>query len=386
MLSLAAQGQEAFIEEIAKNKSPGEFIQALKGDGSAGKDTNIDQTVFKKQVVFAVTKKLPSWARQRRIWSGEPGPDQLTLADRINNLKITLDAQKTGVFESWDKFVTLYGTVDLGTITRLQKSTANLEAYIGPAAQSRIPGQIKGTLGEEKDITEAVKLQQQYIKIAGAIEPDKQKATLYQEGAVGIDLTGTFSVDFTLQAPAADVPARVVQFRSLRKDGKTDQKSKSGAKQSGKVESEEVQIDFADLKYAKDTAPIICKFSYEYLLRHVVAKEDETAEGYHDVQFWHGDTKANPGEVTLVSTDQLKAWVFRVITGNTVIELKYPGEEPFPLQFATFAKAHDFLRWIKESRQTTIGKYKLCYDKQGNIRDLNKSEIDSLIIKAVAFN
>ena len=378
--SLAPQGQQALIEGIAKNPSSSEFIQTIKNIDSGGKGPFIDKTVFNKRVVFGVIKNPPGKEKE-----------DLTLADRINILQVTLKSQK-GVFDNWNKFETDYKTVDLGTIGRTQKVTTQVEAYMGPAAQSRIPGQIKGSLTGEKDITETVPLHQQYIHLSGTISPEKDQADLYQEGVVGIDLTGTFSVDFKLQAPnIAETPTKVVLFRSLNKEAQTPKQPQT--KGLATKQPEGVQLDFAYIKYVKkddkigEPAALKCMLSYDYLLRHVVTKERETVEGLHDVHFWKGSVPAK--EITLVSADELKATVFGIYMGNRDainLEDPYGSELSSILQFGDYASAQDFLRWIKETQNTTVAKYKMYYGPHADKTYLIKDDIPLLNVKPVGLN
>ena len=225
LASLTPQGQQALIEGIAKNPSSGDLIQTIRNLDVRSRSPFIDKTVFNKRVVFSVTKTPPGLAQE-----------DLTLADRINTLRVTLNSQK-GVFDNWNKFETDYKTVDLGTIGRTQKVTTSVEGSMGPAAQGRIPGEIKGSIGTETGITETVPLRQQYIHLSGSINPDKDQAELYQEGVVGIDLTGTFSVDFKLQAPnVAKSPIKVVLFRAPKKESQASKKHTKGGQPNNRTE------------------------------------------------------------------------------------------------------------------------------------------------------
>lgn len=367
--SLNGEGQAAFIGEIGKRTSSlGDFSQALMHTGAGGKETLIDKTIFRKRLVFAVTKKEPG-----------QGKHTLTLADRINILKVTLKSQK-GVFDSWNRFETKYQTVDLGKVSRTQSVSAQLTGSIGPAAEATIPTKLEAVLRGEKKIEEEVQLKQRYIELAGIISPEKDEAKLYQEGVVGIDLTGTFLVDFVLQAPNVfSLDEKVVILGPLEKGGKP-------------IKPDDVQLDFREIKYVKmdnitkKPKPITCQLSYDYLLRHVVTCDRQITEGYHRVQFWKGSVSAT--KIKLVSEDELKARVFRVYKDNDPIILKdffEGGSYKGNLQFADYNSAIDFIRWIKENKYVTIAKYKLIYDIiDGKL--LNKEDIPSLRIKPCGLN
>jgi hypothetical protein len=382
--SLSGEGQAALINEVGKrSKSLGDLTNTLTGSGT--KEGFIDKTVFNKRLVFAVTKKFP----------GEKKGD-LTLADRINLLRITLDFQEPkppsqnykeedhyqkGFFDSWSIFEAKQKTVDLGKISRTQSVTAEISSSIGPAAQNRIPASLTASLTGEKKIEEEVNLKQQYIELAGKIWPDKRKAELYQEGAVGIDLTGTSLVDLVIRADnISGREERVVVLGPLEKDGKP-------------LKPQDVQVDFIYINYVKETRkvpnpnklgkdkrvldPIKCWLTYDYMLRHVVAKDRETAEGYHKVNFWQG---SGPGElIELVSPSELKATVFCLYEGVNPLNIEGIGT----LQFSDFTSAQDCLRWMKENKFTNIGKYKIFSIPNKYLR---KSDIPLLNIRPYGLN
>jgi hypothetical protein len=105
---LNREGQAALTSKLAEwAKNPDELYKALATSekGQGGSEGTIDKTVFNKRVVFSVEKETPGKEK-----------DDLTPADRINELKVTLnlkDSKNKASFADWDKFDTKWGTVDL---------------------------------------------------------------------------------------------------------------------------------------------------------------------------------------------------------------------------------------------------------------------------------
>ncbi len=405
ILQLAPQGQAALIYETGektKDVPAKEFMAELAGPiDHKATDVVWDKTAFKKRIVFAVEKT-----------SGLRGDKPIVgPADRINELKVTLDMRglkdpcsrkaypNDAEFISWDRFDTKYDYVDLGKVTRTHGSSAELGMTAGLVS---VPVGANAKISETRSLQEETPLKQRYIVISGHIEPDGQKAVLRQEGQVGIDLTGTFSVDFDIRVSHEEAKSwRVVVIGPLIKEGKEGK--------GAPVDPGDVKIDFARVKFRETADPIKCRLSYDYTLRHVVGEERELTEGLQSVIYMGGSGTAEgspDGLVNLVDYRDMQASVYTIAVGpvrhGNGDMLTLMGDQNDILYFPSYSSAKDFLRWLKTKRSLTITEknFKLGitgweYKKNEHgewgwstvePRPLKPEEIDRLIIHAEVLN
>lgn len=342
LYQLSAEGQAAYINEIGKRFTKNEdFYEALQTkQGKA--ESGTDKSLFHKRLVFSVSKEIGEWGVDNNV-----GP-----ADRICALKIVLkpcprDKGATAKFLEWDKFLTAYDTVDLGKITRTQSSQFSMALRLGTETS---PLGVQPSASMQEQLAEEVPLKHRYIKMSGELTSDS--ATLFQEGATGIDLTGTFTVDFTIGIPLPDnrQPMGLVEFENLTKGGRA-------------TEADKVQIVFHDLMLPDSVEPIKCDMDYYYTLRHVKREnEREIAEGYHNVEFIKGGKSKR---VELVSKKDLTTTLcsLRLKDTESDLSLGYPdikgSSGPGTMFFKDFRDAKTFLYWLRQTKSNTVANYRL---------------------------
>jgi hypothetical protein len=210
-----------------------------------------------------------------------------------------------------------------------------------------------------EQLYEEMLLKKRRVKLSGAIEANKTIAHLYQEGAPGIDLNGTFLVDFQLNVPHSDLAfQRLVKFGSLYK-GKVP------------VAPEKVEVKFGYLREPFVKKPVKCRLDYEYVVRKAVGGEKIISEGYHQVQFQKG---RGHDEITLVSRRDLQTMVFCISlrekgkAGKSEHQINLAGgpEEGKGAMFLTsLDDARSFLAWLRETKAKTIGKNKFDITLRG---------------------
>jgi hypothetical protein len=319
--------------------------------------------VFKKRIVFAVGKKSGIRGNKPIV-----GP-----ADRISDLAVKLEMEAivdpaTGKgspeveFASWDKFDTKYDSVDLGKLTRTHGTSEELTVSASPRT---VPVGASAKVSETRSLQEETPLKQRYIALSGHIEPDGGKAVLRQEGQVGIDLTGTFSVDFDIRIKHEKAKHwRVAVIGPLVKESKEGKAGKAGP-----ADPVDVKVDFAWVKFKNTADPIKCRLSYDYTLRHVVGEERELAEGLQSVTYLSGSGKAEgppDGLINLVDYRDLQAAVYTIAVGpvrkgnGDMLSLNEDVQEI--LFFPSYNSAKNFLDWVKTAKSLTVGKknYTLC--------------------------
>lgn len=387
---LTPDGQAALISKLAGwSKSPDELYQALAASekGPGGSEGIIDKTVFNKRVVFSVEKEPPG-----------KGEDDLTPADRINELKVTLnfkDSKNNPSFADWDKFDTKWGTVNLGTLQRTQHTSVAANLEVGPAAQVKVPVSGSANIASEKTIDETINLQQRFIDTTGAIKDHNKTAVLFQESQVGLDLAGNFIVDFTIRLSNHKKSGLVI-LGAFERNGQP-------------LKPDEVKIDFGELIYPVNSAPVECDFKYNYTIRHLRQLplydryDRELAEGLHRVVFLRGKSEKED-KVELISMKELRAVIYEICLEGHPLYLGRPVGDKLkdsdqqekkitgknPLRFMKFDDAKKFLAWLrdsksakKESKSANIGKYKIYLDDH---TEITRENFDNLRIHAEPLN
>ncbi|MEN6440548.1 MAG: hypothetical protein ABFD97_18395 [Syntrophobacter sp.] len=380
---LTPEGQRGFFTAVgAKAKDLAEVKQALlyTGKKEGEQEVNIDKTVFQKRVVFSVEKKYPPG----------PGKDDPSPADRINELKISLnlpDKEGTGtatkgnspIFAEMDRLTTKYGTVNLGELSRNQTTTASMAMTIGAPAQSPVPVSVSPSVSNEESISEKINLQQRYIEMSGAIRENNHLAVLVQESPVGYDLTGNFTVDFVIRLKNHG-QSHIVDIGELEKDSKP-------------LSARDVEVAFGSLFHPTSSNPIDCDLTSEFTIRHVSSPHDrELAEGPHRVTYWRGKTEKE--FFNLVDANELRTKIYKVVLkpssmAEQELFLGSPAQDGLdehgqpiyknPLWFAKFEKAQMLVRWLKQTKSTSVGRHDI-YTRN---RQFSKRDIRDLEIKPV---
>jgi len=387
ILQLAPEGQKGFMEAVAaKAKSLDEVYQALDYKGKDSEGGDIDKTVFHKRVVFSVEKDPPG-----------KGEHDLTPADRINYLKVTLELKKDNKnnpeFADWLKFDTKEKTIDLGTLRRTQHTSTEGTMTVGPAAQAMVPVSGTGKIATEKTIDENIQLQHHIITMTGAIKDEKKKAELFQESDVGYDLTGNFIVDFTIKLPNHKHSGIIIPG-PFEKEGKP-------------LKPEEVKIDFGNLMYPVSSEPVEGELTSNYIIRHVWQPlpslydlyDRELAEGLHRVIFIKGESSPDKkNKVELISQRELRTVIYEIVkgNGNEILYLGHPVTfqteaktiDRNPLRFAKFDDARRFLSWIKRNKANRVGDYQIYQVSKSKLANeaspIGEEDIEYLHIKAIA--
>lgn len=357
LFELGPQAQGTLVRELAgKTESIEAFLAALLGggkeDGEGG--GRFDLTRFRKRVVFSVEKKISA------AGTGI-GP-----ADRVSELKVVLDLPQRARFLSWNRFETKYESVDLGKIGATQSSQVGISATLTPKG-SLVPEGIPVGAEFGRGMSEEVLLKQRYVSLSGALAP--QEARLYQQGAVGIDLAGNFFIDLDLQFTGEIRTDRVVMVGSLRSKGAW-------------TPAEKIQVEFKTLTYAASPDPVACDLKVDYILRHVLGKDDTIIEGDDLVRFLRGTGK---DQFELLRASELRAATYAVralrlhdgTTSSDGFRLHLAGYREAPLHFAGYSMARAFLDWLKETRPARVGPFTLELDgKLLDVRDIPGLEIE----------
>ncbi len=320
LLSLTDRGQQQLIDELAeKSTNATALLESLGASIGKKKKPGLvnDLTVIKRRLVLSAI---------RTATAGKlPGDRIQSLVCKIENLTANT------TFESWDKFSTVYGTVDLGKITLAQTASANLGVTATSAENSGDPVERGGDISRSRTLTEEVSLRQRYIALSGILS--RTSASIVQEGVVGIDLAGNAFVDITLKLdPQAPEPVMAI----------------GPYKAAGNWRSaSEISVNRRFIVFPQATSSILGDVQCDYILRSVADEKSRRSvvEGDDKAVFLHGKTNMQAG-ATLIPSTQLdfKVWFVTDGAGNT-LEVQYAGSST-ALQFSTYEAAAQFMDWL----------------------------------------
>jgi hypothetical protein len=309
------------------------------------------------------------------------------IGDRLSNLEIELDlSQNSPVeFNSWDKFVTDWATVDLGKITSSQQwsatASANLSTnnkFIGSDkttstgvaankngkadinqtensnsltdyAEKNNSSELSTTIGPSTNINftdkyeTSLNLLLSRMKLSGTLA--RKSIILRQEGAFGLDLSGntSVSVDFIHTGEYA-APIFVYKFSKFYDD-------KGDIVPAGNLQPKKTMWIFPNI-----TADITGSIKYKYLYRHVkIHSARHLPEARQNVKFFYGevgykkDVPAVQAEsINLVSQEDFKPVTFKIGYGTTATFLSW-GEKGNDINFESAKDAASFLEWILQT-------------------------------------
>lgn len=294
LLKLSDRGQSAYIDAVAKEPEKAkQILAALTGKRSSG--VNRDLSLFEKRLIMTID------------------PLNFRPGDRLADTKVRLELVGDAEFVSWSKFANEFGDVDLGTITLAQGNTFNAElSATVPAAGpfTDIGTTLSGSA--TRNLTEVLPLKRSFVKISGAL--DKKEATLTQRGDVGIDLSGTSSMDLAIrvkEAPKAN--GYIYTFSGL------DAKAEPGKDEPADPKTVRVTIDHVRLP--AQACPVKANIFFESAIREVVSGADTVIEGDDTIRYVPQPPPDKPLTVDLVKPEDIQTllWVLEVRhSGDTV--------------------------------------------------------------------
>lgn len=366
VLQLSERGQKALVDQIgAKEASSGGILASLGGKmGPKGtKGDTVDRTKFKKRIIISVVKN-----------------DEVeNPADRIAKLNIDLThSTGDGKITSWDKFSTKYETVDLGKIALEQSQQFQIGAEVAAPASAAIP--VKGNVSytAARKMNEEVSLKQRYIVLTGILAGNK--AELFLEGVVGIDLTGNITVDVDIEAaPRMPVIDEIVEIGTLENEGVWT------------TDALKISVDLKRIKVPKNTNPIKYDLGGSYVMRQVDNSwrrfyrfwgDDRTiVEGDDYVKMIPGDLFATNVELVREGELEVKVWKISVDTGLAKLDLRLGARGP-SLYLQSYSQALDVRDWLRDTQNTSIGRHALY----AGARALTAADLSNLEIIDLALN
>ncbi len=338
---LSDRGQGAVISALTSGASGKDDVLHYAGLKRRKSDKIEDRTLVKRRVVLSISKTDCA----------------ISSADRIEQLRSRIASISSGVtIESWNRFSTEHETVDLGKVSLEKTFEATVEGKVGTPEKAAVAAHLLGTARDTRTLTEELSLRERRIKITGTLAPDRRWAETYQQGSVGIDLTGNSTLDLTLKMPAADDGELKHTLRFTLSAGGRRLAPKDVGFRVRKLLLPELAKNAATGK----VEAVTCKISGSYRLRRVLYGQSTIMEGDDHVRFIHGEFEAGDKvEIISAATVQAAARHYAITHVRRNQRLKYrrvvlpgPGQPPRPvgdaeiLYLATLGEVDELLAWL----------------------------------------
>jgi hypothetical protein len=357
---------DALLKALAAKADPNLLIDAVTRHVDEPYEHNavIDRTRFKRRLILATAKDL--------------GNESITPADRIAELVIKIELSNDEAhFVSWDKFATELKKVDLGSLKLERSNKFKVAATIGPKEGSTNPVKLSPEYTGERKLTEEVSLKQHYVAITGTLEP--KRATIYQQGVVGIDLAGNAILDVELQVKHEPELLQVFRPRIVGSDGKW-------------LPAAEAALYIAYLRYPDSPGAIEAASKAEYRLRSVRREDRTVVEGDDTVAYRWGGASGG-GKFVLIREELMKTSCWRI---GGVTKRDATADPKFytvhvkglgPAYFASYETADRFLTWMRNQCPHCPGAPKIgnyAFEIAG--RELAQADLAKLTIDIMGLN
>lgn len=323
--TLPEGAQRAYIKEVGKDVTKPEQLAAaialpFRKSNAA---PFVDLSTFKKKLVFTVMHRAP-----------QP-------ADRIAGLELRLVLPESSgyAFSTWDKIVTQYSTVELGTLSLTGTNTFKLAPEITLAGD--ILGTAPGELSRVEAMTEEAKLAKRYIEVNGSLSEDQAWLTL--NGMPGRDLAGNVVAEITMRATNT-ASFVLFEFVDLFKDGI-----------ASKPENVKLGEVWLKVPYSRNSVEAIAQ--YDVCVRHVVRRAKTIAEGDDKVQLVCTDSTMSD-TIRVIDGSEFDVKIFYLINKLTNAYLGLQGTGTggnlAPVALRTLEEAMALQRWLRMSASTQV--------------------------------
>jgi hypothetical protein len=358
ILSLSDRGQASYIDAV---KESDDIVKIIAKPFPKKKSKSMtDRTTLKKAVLFSVMKK-----DSLLITSNDP----ITEADRISKLELKLTrADDWYRLYSWDKLGTVYGTIDLGKVTR--ESAGSFNAKLSPTFSGSLVGAGEIGGGVSTTFNEELALEARHIAVSGMLSPDE--GVIVQQGGLGRDLEGNVSVVLSVKLDGINV--NLIEPGQL-----TDNKGAFKKPTDITLNVIPTRIPF----WNKAANPVMLNVSADYTLRHVTKGQESTIEGNHHVTLYKGKIKNVDPIILLNKAKYLKLSQYYLIQDRNKMQVHINSNtQRYNLAFASRDSWDNFKNWLlgldKSDFPVSIGKGANSWTLIHNGADLKQQDVQNL--------
>ncbi len=279
------------------------------------------------------------------------------LNNRIAHLDIRFQLNNTDLisFSNWDKLITEYETIDLGTITQASTNTFTFNTSV-PVVPDFITQENTINNQSVDSFTENQTLKNRFMKLQGYLGEDN--GYIIQEGTIDRDLAGNTILTYEIKFEADTL--FIFKFDQLFEKIKSSYKA-GILRQSKESITTEIRPKNDVLKIGKTKL----KFHYSFIVRDINTnsgflgwgqnKQMETFRESDDkITYRYGAGNEvvelmNQEEVTALKSKFTKPWI--ITYGGKPISFSFKQNEnnPIPLRFASHKDAGEFQFWLEEA-------------------------------------
>jgi len=392
VFNLSDRAQAAFLERADTNNAKAQALlnKNLLSLNAQSKSKIKDLSTYKRKIIISVAKTpyfyakadnksykkkfqepveyssgktsglRATWDNQKDIVTTSEDSSYSVYWNHLNNriahldIRFQLDNPDHISFSNWDKLITEYETIDLGTITQASTNTFTFGASV-PVGPDFITQD--NTIGNESvdSFTENQTLRNRFMKLQGYL--GEKDGYIIQEGNIDRDLAGNTILTY-------DIKFEADTFYIFKFD-KLFEKTKSGYKARILRQSKESII--TEIRPKEDALKVDktkLKLHYSFIIRDI-----NTNWGWF---FWknkrmqtfrESDDKVtyrlggNTSSISLLGKEQINAlkstfsetWSITYKGEPIMFSFKQNASNPIPLQFASHKDAGEFQYWLEEA-------------------------------------
>ena len=391
----------AFVTQVPPKQPGGPFVAGLSDRGQA---ELISQIGRYSETSNALSASLLKAGEKEPQSCSAPGPlkierrlvlslagRHLEPATRFDGVAyvLTLDEKARSKFVSWNRFESTLDNVSLGT-TRLKQSqtvgmTDSDSTKTTSAATALVPGKellssLNLTASQSRELEETVASSRRFTPITGSLS--SASAAIVQQGAVGLDLFGNMTADFTLEMDSSDQNAPAISSEwvyttaGLFKDDKP---------QTG---NDKITVTRCERFYASKQDPITATLTASAVAR-LVTKGKETAIEGDDASTYQYITAAdtNAAKITLVDTGALSRNNFYIAKNLGSNQFQFLVSNDYPTEqivLPSLDQARDLLRWLRLTDKVVLRTIPLAMvgapDRNGKMPPLKRGQAKTLVV------
>lgn len=345
VFDLSERGQAASLDG-KNNNDISELLNKKFQSDSKNKMPVVDMTTRNITVTFSIGRK-PSYAAGN--FSAYDRIEDLNYSFKMDNHPAVNQEVR---FARWNKYVTEYGTLDIGSLEFNQGFTANLDVTgkIGASASTKsvvkdgdnttetgasVGPEVSATgkVGYNRSRKENQLIKQRFIQLTGTF--GERQFSIHQQGTRETELAGNVSVDVTIKFPPAEVI--FTNFSDLYTD-------KNAINGPDKVKMEHTRYKVPDITML--ATGLTGQLSYSFAVRHIHKKANTFPESDDRISFITGE---NSKAILLVKPEELKVPIYfiHVPVGGNMKTLQYDDAGiKRAISFTSYSAAAEFRSWL----------------------------------------
>ena len=336
---LSERGQAELISQVAAgSQKTSEWAGALMkfGDKSPKACTDSNTVRFERRLIISL--------------AGRHAYPAARFDAAAYVLKLKDDRVK---FVSWNRFDTLHESVALGT-TRLKQSQAfgltdfdsdkKTVAATAAAPAKELLSTLNLTASQSRELEESVASTRRFTPVTGTLS--NEHAAIVQQGAVGLDIFGNLTADFTMEGLIGSGAKPHVKRESIyafsglfKADG------------TAQADTPQISVSRCERSYMASASPVTASLTSAVVVRRVETGSDTAIEG-DDKAVFSRVNGSGAAEIELVDSASLRHVYFIITSPHRVNLRNISGGGD--MRFASLDEAANLVKWLRQSGKTKL--------------------------------